>query len=70
MKLKLKNGAILECDTTGKYKVLNKDYDELPDGIYFTKDNKKVWIEENKIINILELVSWIVRLLIKLFGKV
>jgi hypothetical protein len=71
MKLKLKNGAILDCDTSGNFKVLNKREDfNLPDGTYFTKDNKKVWIENNKIINILELVSFIVRILLKLFGKI
>jgi hypothetical protein len=71
MKLKLKNGAILDCDTSGNFKLLNQTADfVLPDGIYFTKDNRKVWIEDNKIINILELVSFIVRILLKLFGKI
>lgn len=72
MKLKLKNGAILDADTSGNFKVLNKTREDfiLPDGTYFTKDNKKVWIEDNKIINILELVSVIVRILLKLFGKI
>jgi hypothetical protein len=71
MKLKLKNGAILDCDTSGNFKVLNKREDfVLPDGTYFTKDNRKVWIEDNKIVNILEFVSLIVKLLLKIFGKI
>jgi hypothetical protein len=71
MKLKLKNGAVLDADTSGNYKLLNQTEDfVLPDGIYFTKDNRKVWIEDNKIINILELVSFIVRIFLKLFGKI
>lgn len=69
MKLELKNGVILDTNTKGEYTIPNREYDTLPDGFYFTKDNKKVWIEDNKIINILELVGWLVRLLIKLFGK-
>ena len=69
MKLQLKNGIILDAKLNGEYTIPNREYDTLPDGFYFTKDNKKVWIEDDKIINILELVGFIIKLLLKLFGK-
>jgi hypothetical protein len=69
MEIRLDNGVVLDTNANGEYEIIKNDDNLELNGTHKTVDGHEVIIDNNKIINIIELISSIFLLLVKLFGK-
>lgn len=66
MQIKLKDGRELDADIYGNYRIVD-EIEKLPDGCYETEKGHQIEITDGRIINILDFISTLGRLLLRLF---